>query len=152
MKRLAVRVRRCLLATQTHEFPRVLSALDELLDLLGTVFEQYRVEDPSAFWLTLGVEEVFTNMIRHNPPSESCISLVLEVDAERISARLTDYDVPPFDVSSVPEFDPTQSVEERNPGGLGVFFVRSKMDEVVYSHDNGNLSVSLTKYREARGD
>ena len=57
-----------------------------------------------------------------------------------------------FDPTTVPVVDTTLSAEERTPGGLGVFIVRSQMDDVVYSHENGNLSVSFTKYRELADD
>ncbi|MCH7665794.1 MAG: ATP-binding protein [Acidobacteria bacterium] len=139
-------------ATQTSEFPRVLSALSELLDLLGEVFEQYNVDNRSAFWVTLAAEEVFTNMIRHNRSSDNRISMDLDITETRISVRLTDYGVPPFDPATVPEVDTTLSAEQRTPGGLGVFIVRSKMDDVTYSHQNGNLSVSFTKYRKLADD
>lgn len=140
------------LATWTSEFPRVLSALTELLDFLEKAFESYDVDSRSAFWVTLAAEEVFTNMIRHNRSSDDRISMDLGITESRILVRLTDYGVPPFDPATVPVVDTTLSAEERVPGGLGVFIVRSKMDDVAYSHQDGNLSVSLTKYREPADD
>lgn len=145
-------MRRPELATQRSEFPRVLSALSGLLDLLGKAFERYDVDSRTAFWVALAAEEVFTNMIRHNRSSDDRISMDLGITETRISVRLTDYGVPPFDPMTAPVVDTTLSAEERTPGGLGVFIVRSQMDDVAYSHENGNLSVSFTKCRELADD
>lgn len=135
--------------TQVVEFPRVVSALGALFDYLEEAFEREAVDRESAFWVALAVEELFTNMIRHNRSSSDHITLELDISEDRICARLTDYEVPPFDPSTVAPVDPTASAEERVPGGLGVFFVRARMDDVAYSYQNGNLSVEISKARKS---
>jgi len=136
-------------AAQVVEFPRSLGALRALFDYLEEAFEREAVDRDSAFWVTLAVEELFTNMIRHNRSNSDRITLGLDISDDRICARLTDYEVPPFDPSTVAPVDPTASAEDRVPGGLGVFFVRAKMDEVAYSYQNGNLSVEISKARKS---
>lgn len=140
------------MAAQTLEVPRALSSLSTLLDRLERAFERREVDENSAFWVRLAVDEVFTNMIRHNRPGGDRISLDLDITDRRIAVRLTDYDVPPFDPATLPRVDPTLPASERKPGGLGVFFVRSKMDELTYAHEDGNLSVSFSKAREPADD
>ena len=141
-----------MLATQTFEFPRTLSALSTLFDRLERAFEQREVDKGSAFWVRLAVDEVFTNMIRHNRSKGDRISLDLDITDRRIAVRLTDYDVPPFDPATIPPVDPSLPAAQRKPGGLGVFFVREKMDELSYAHEDGNLSVFFAKTREPPDD
>lgn len=137
-----------MLATQAFEFPRTLSALGTLLDRLERAFEQRAVDEGSAFWVRLAVDEVFTNMIRHNPSGGDRISMELDITDHRIAVRLTDYDVPPFDPATIPAVDPSLPTAERRPGGLGVFFVREKMDDLSYAHQDGNMTVFFAKTRE----
>ncbi len=135
------------MATLQGEFPRKLSALRGLLDFLGSTLEEHAVDQASIFWTQLAAEEIFTNMVRHNRSTGNRIALHLEVSADAVTTQLTDYGAEAFDPNSVPAVDPTLTAAERTPGGLGVFIVRSKMDEVDYRHDNGNMTVTMTKYR-----
>lgn len=110
--------------------------------------KSHDVDEATAFWVNLAAEELFTNMIRHNRSTGNRIEAHLEITARDISMSLTDFGVPPFEPDSVPEVDPTLSAAERTPGGLGVFIVRSKTDDLSYRHDDGNMTVSFTKNRE----
>lgn len=73
----------------------------------------------------------------------------LDITDSAISVALTDFGVEPFDPTSVPDVDPTLPADRRTPGGLGVFLVRSKMDDLRYLHSDGNMTVSFTKNRES---
>ena len=52
---------------------------------------------------------------------------------------------PAFDPRKTPAPDPETPIEERNPGGLGIFLVRSKMDEMDYRREDGWNIVILRK-------
>ena len=134
-------------ATLRSEFPRTNAALDGLFGLLNEAFEQHGVDQGTRFWVNLSAEEVFTNMVRHNRETGERIAVEVDVGADTVSVDLTDFGVEPFDPASAPKVDTSLPAERRSPGGLGVFIVHSKMDEVSYRHDEGNLTVSFTKNR-----
>ncbi|HOE68717.1 MAG TPA: ATP-binding protein [Candidatus Omnitrophota bacterium] len=81
--------------------------------------------------ILLAVDEALTNVIRHaydwNPGK---IKLVFRDDSDQTEIVIEDQGVR-FDPTSVPP--PTLPREK--PGGLGVHFIRSIMDELVYDKD-----------------
>jgi sigma-B regulation protein RsbU (phosphoserine phosphatase) len=91
----------------------------------------------------LAVEEIFTNFVRHNAGGKGVIEIRMERQDSGVSITLTDPDCPPFDIG--PDPDINAPLEERNPGGLGLYLTRKMMDRVDYTHDNGVGTVTLFK-------
>jgi len=102
---------------------------------LGALPEEFEV--PVAICL----EEVLSNVIRHGcPPGSDCdIQVhyrVLTGAAEGIEVEVSD-NATAFDPFSLPEPNITAPLEQRRPGGLGVFLVRKMMDEARYERRTG---------------
>jgi len=101
------------------------------------------------FKLTLAVEEAVVNVITHAfeglPPPHS-ITVRLEVTAGSVTAEITD-NGRPFDPTSAPDPDLSLPIEERHPGGLGIYLMREMMDRVRYRHAGGNNVLRLEKVR-----
>ena len=51
----------------------------------------------------------------------------------------------PYDHPEKPDPDTTQSAEEREVGGLGIFMVKKLMDEVTYEYAAGSNILTLVK-------
>ena len=51
----------------------------------------------------------------------------------------------PFDPTAQPDADVSQSIENRQVGGLGIYLVRSIMDNVSYERNGGKNILSMTK-------
>ena len=51
----------------------------------------------------------------------------------------------PYDPTEKPDPDTTQSAEEREVGGLGIFMVKKLMDEVTYEYADGSNILTLVK-------
>ena len=126
---------------------RKLSALDEMFAFLAARLSESAVDEKTAFCVNLAAEELFTNMIRHNVGHGDRILLELEVTDPRIFFRFTDHDVEPFDPKSVPEVNLEAPVEQRNPGGLGLYLVKSVVDRITYEYENRAMRVTAEKQR-----
>jgi anti-sigma regulatory factor (Ser/Thr protein kinase) len=128
----------------SREFERSIGALD---GLFGFVAEQLPdgVDERVALHVNLAVEEIFTNMVRHNEAGGDHIAVAVEVTGGGIRVLLADFDVEPFDPDSAPEPDVDLPLAERRAGGLGLHLVKSVVDRLVYEYDDRVMRVSFIK-------
>lgn len=135
--------------SENCELPRRIDALDQLFSFLDGHLEPGAVDERTRFCLNLAAEEVFTNMVRHNEVGNSeQIRLELDIAPERITMRLIDADVEPWDPEAAPAVDPTLPPEMREPGGLGIHLVKSSVDRLVYEYRGREMRVTVVKERE----
>jgi serine/threonine-protein kinase RsbW len=109
-------------------------------------FSPDRIKD-----IELALEELLVNIISHAyPEKEGPIEMACRFDArERLVFEIADSGVP-FNMLAYGDPDTTAEIEERQIGGLGIFFVRQLMDEVHYRRENGRniLTIAASKSRE----
>ncbi|HKA89869.1 MAG TPA: ATP-binding protein [Haliangiales bacterium] len=88
--------------------------------------------------------EAFNNVVMHSYGSEGGqLEIEIEPGVDRLTIRLKDYGKT-FDVMSVP----SPNLDTMPESGLGVFILRSFMDDVTYSGGSPNV-LSMTKYLKA---
>jgi len=131
--------------SKTFQLRRRLAAVPEMHQILRHCYEAISLDEAAAFCLDLAAEEVFTNMVRHNPSALD--SLTMEVSISQETARLcwVDHEVPPFDPEAQPPVDVTLPVTERRPGGLGLHLTRSVVDSLTYAYERGDMRVEVVK-------
>lgn len=93
----------------------------------------------------LVVEEIFTNMVRHNPDGGDDISLELELSGSKITITLIDSDSPRFDIGAQKPVDISAPLKDRKPGGLGIHLVKHMVDEILYRYKDGESVITLIK-------
>ena len=102
-----------------------------------------------TFKFMLAIEEAVTNVVSYGfaemPPPHR-IRLRLDIDGERCAAELDD-NGRPFDPSAAPPPDLTGSLEERDPGGLGIHLIRNMADRVEYRRENGQNRLRIETAR-----
>ena len=96
--------------------------------------------------VTLAVDEVLTNVMRHAyGGKEGKIQVEVKDHSNRVEIAIRDFGT---------KFDPTQmpmpELPPKKPGGLGIYFVKTLMDKVEYDGGckDGNR-LCLTKYKNA---
>jgi len=129
----------------SREFDRTYAALDDVFAFADNFFREHRVDERPAFALKLAIEEVFTNFVKYNPGGQQPVSIHLERSEGDVIVTLTDPDTDPFDITHYDLADTTSALEERDPGGLGIFLVRKMVDDVRYEHANRTSTIILTK-------
>ena len=122
----------------------------KLRGLLGSAgFDTRSVHD-----ILLSVDEVLTNVIRHglggsaNGGSKGKISISFSDKGDRVEIQVEDPG-PCFD----PRTLPAPKLPSEKPGGLGIYLVRSLMDEIDYEplKPQGNR-LRLVKYKKRKGE
>lgn len=131
----------------TVDIPRSVSALDQLFSFLELRLAEEGIDERTTFCMSLAAEELFTNLVRHNKGGSRSILAGLDISPTSIELQLVDRGVEPFDGDSIPEADIEEPLERRHAGGLGVHLVKSIVDRLSYSYEDGELTVSVVKKR-----
>lgn len=126
-------------------FPARMSALPQVAAFAAEVCRAAGLAKEPRLRLTLLVEELFTNTIRHGHgrDSEEPVRLSFDLEPGRIGLTYEDTAPPhdPFAVVAAP--DEAAAVEERPVGGLGVLLVASLARDVEYRRTGGTNRISL---------
>ena len=127
-------------------FRRQIASLQDVFEMIEDFLCTQDVNERSTYRLSLVVEELFTNMVRHNPDGADEISVLLEGIDGQVRVELADRDAAPFDPDDAPEVPVTAGIRERKAGGLGLHLVRSMVDDLSYDYDDVKrlMRVSLT--------
>ena len=94
---------------------------------------------------TLSLDELITNIVSYGyrDREEHEILVTLTEKDEALVVVLEDDGIAFDPFSAAPEPDLEAGVEERRIGGLGVYFVKSLMDEVAYERRDGRNRITL---------
>lgn len=94
--------------------------------------------------LRIAVDEAVTNILMHGYDGPGDVELELLAEGSDLVVRLRDW-APSFDPRLAPPADLRPPGERDQPGGLGVYLMKSLMDEIVHrSLDSGN-ELTMTK-------
>jgi len=128
-------------------FAKDFLSLKDIFEFIGQFSVSNKLDDAQTFSLKFAVEEVFTNMVKYNP-SKSEVAISLKRDENKIEVGFVDAEKRPFDITKHEEVNPNLPIEQRRPGGLGVFLIKKLMDRVEYAHDGTHSRITLTKFVE----
>jgi anti-sigma regulatory factor (Ser/Thr protein kinase) len=100
------------------------------------------------FRVNLVLEEVGLNIINHGRTDDLHeIEITLTSEAESLTIEIVDNGRPFDPLTDAPEPDLDSGVAERAVGGLGVYLVRTMMDELHYRRDGSRNYLTLVKGR-----
>jgi len=112
------------------------SEIVRLVESLERFGQEAGLHDEVAFRVTLALDEIVSNVIRHGfeDGGEHPITVTVDVTGGTITATVVD-DGRPFDPLQAPPPDLDVPLAVRKPGGLGIHLVKTTMDDVVYTRD-----------------
>lgn len=131
-------------------FRREIGALDDVFRSVDEFLADQAVDEKTVLTTKLVVEELFTNLVRHDVGGLDRVHVSLEREGARLIIRLCDFDVDPFDLSEAAPVDIHLPLARRKVGGLGLHLVRNLVDELRYDYDDRTLSVTAIKNLEQR--
>jgi anti-sigma regulatory factor (Ser/Thr protein kinase) len=131
-------------AAVSGEFRREVAALAEVFAFLDEFAGGHRVDERTAFCINLVVEELFTNMVRHNQGGGETITVSIERQDDHIQLELVDTDVEPFDPRSVEVPPVNAGIDDRRPGGLGIYLVKKMVDLLDYDYETEGRKMRIT--------
>ncbi|MBN2356414.1 ATP-binding protein [candidate division KSB1 bacterium] len=126
-------------------FARELGSLDQVFEVLEQISRTYKLPEGSLYAFKLCIEELFVNMVRYQPDSRHPVTLKMIIEENKVTILLVDHDVDRFDVSRPREVKKDAPLEERKPGGLGIYLVHQLMDRVLYDYKDRTSTVTLIK-------
>lgn len=117
--------------------------LDELTDLLREDMERMGCPPDKQTSLEICAEEIFVNIACYaygDVPGDAWITE--EVTDHEISLCFRDRGTP-YDPLQKEDPDITQSAQERQIGGLGIYMVKTIMDSVSYEYTDGQNCLTM---------
>jgi serine/threonine-protein kinase RsbW len=125
-------------------FKRDIFALHEVVGFLNDFARRFRIGDKTSFFARLVLEELFTNLVKHNEGGRELISIRLDREENRMVIRMTDFDVEPFDVSTIEPADIKETIEQSKSGKLGLHLVQRIVDEITYQYSDVDRTLCVT--------
>ncbi len=117
--------------------------LAEIGDFITDSMREFGLEDRKIFGVQMAVDEACANIINYGyTGEEGMINISCRRSGEEVLVVIKDRGKP-FDPTSVPPPDLDASLEERKIGGLGVYFMKTLVDEVKYEFRDGKNVLTM---------
>jgi anti-sigma regulatory factor (Ser/Thr protein kinase) len=124
-------------------FKRNFSELSKIVAMTESVFQEAGLESKLRNVVDLATEELFVNMVTYNIESKEDILIQMVPHFHGIEVTLTDYNVERFDPTGAGQVDVNAPLEERTPGGLGLFLVLKMVDSIHYEYRNRQSKITF---------
>jgi anti-sigma regulatory factor (Ser/Thr protein kinase) len=133
-----------------REFPRRIDAVPAVLGFVDEISRTWRITAGAAGDLKVALDELFTNMVKYQPDNTHGITIEAGTQGRTLLIRLTERTSEPYDLTQRPDPDLTVPLEEREPRGLGIYFVKQLMDDVRFDYNPARRegTITLTKRLE----
>lgn len=135
-----------------NAFPATLKGVIDAAAWLEAVAAEGQFPDELTFNVQLCVEELFTNVVRHGggqwaeQAAETASSVNMSIEVARtdgeVSLLLEDNGTP-FDVVAAPAKAMDGTLEDAQPGGLGIKLIKEFCSSLSYSRAEGVNRTSL---------
>jgi len=123
-----------------------LGELEGLLEGMANWCKGNALSEEIIYELSLIVDEVVSNIIRHGyrDDREHLLAFELALDGSEMLIRVVDQGVH-FNPLLKPDPDTSKPMEERKPGGLGIYMVKHLVDNLDYRRENGRNYLIIRK-------
>ena len=119
--------------------------LQEVLDFVNALLEEHDCPPRTQMLIEISLEELFVNIAHYAYPEGNGWAEIHASAADGVAAvTLIDGGIP-YDPLAKPDPDVTLSAEERQIGGLGIYMVKQKMDEMAYEYRDGHNILTIRK-------
>ena len=126
-----------------RKFKRDFDELKNIVKMTETIFQETNMPSGLRNVVDLATEELFVNMVTYNTETNEDILIEMVPHALGLEVRLTDYDVERFDPTAVAAVDVDAPLEERSPGGLGLYLVMKMVDSIHYEYRNRQSRITF---------
>lgn len=127
----------------TRRFPRAVGALDHIFTFVDDYLEHVGLDSGRAHDAGLVLEEIFTNLVRHNRGAQE-IEISMARDGDDLVMTVRDFDVDPFDPTAAAGASSGGGAVDLGPGGRGITLVKRLTKEFLY-HYADRISTLTTR-------
>ncbi|MCZ6537817.1 MAG: ATP-binding protein [Gammaproteobacteria bacterium] len=125
------------------KFKRSLEEIRNIVSMTTDFFAQESLDNALRNTVDLATEELFVNMVTYNTETEADILIEMQRANGGIEVSLTDYGVDRFDPTKVTTLDTEVPLNERNPGGLGLYLVLKMVDSIHYEYHDRTSKITF---------
>ena len=126
-----------------QKFKRSYDEIKSIVTMTETFFQRERLHSGLRNVVDLATEELFVNMETYNIESNKDILIEMAPHEHGIEVSLTDFDVERFDPTRVRTVNVDAPVDERTPGGLGLYLVLKMVDSIHYEYRNRQSRITF---------
>jgi len=126
-----------------QKFSRSFDELKNIVTMTEALFLQDRIPSGLRNVVDLATEELFVNMVTYNTETDQKILIEMLPHEHGVEVSLTDYDVERFDPRAARPVDVDAPLEERTPGGLGLYLVLKMVDSIHYEYRNRQSKITF---------
>jgi len=125
-----------------------LENLPKISEFLDEAMRHYQIQNPKDnYAVQLSVDEACTNIIKHAyaDKDKGAITIHCRKVDEKFVVDIMDWGKP-FNPTTKSKPDLESGLDERQVGGLGIFFIKKFMDEVSYTRSDCMNLLTIAKY------
>ena len=126
-----------------QKFNRSFDELKNIVTMTEVFFREEGLQPGLRNVVDLATEELFVNMVTYNTESDEDILIQMRPHEHGIEVSLTDYDVDRFDPTAAGKVDINAPLDERAPGGLGLYLVMKMVDSIHYEYRNRQSKITF---------
>ena len=115
-----------------REFSRSFDEIKEIVSFTEQFFKEHNIDVAMRYLVDLCVEELFVNMVNYNTETDADIRVEMLPHEHGVEVSLTDYEVKRFDPRDISPVDIDAPLDQRTPGGLGLYLVLKMVDSIHY--------------------
>jgi len=130
------------------KFKKAMTSLDDIFHFVGQYMDAHSIDAAVVYSINLAIEEFFTNMVKYSPENDDDISISITKDMNKLTVSMVDRGVDPFDVTKTGEVDTRKPLDERKPGGLGIYLAKQMVDSIEYEYADRQSKITFMKILE----
>jgi sigma-B regulation protein RsbU (phosphoserine phosphatase) len=123
--------------------------LPKVIDFIDRIISSLKVSQIELSHIFIVVEELFVNIASYAYKDKGKVgraSLIAKLFPKDNSIEITFIDSGvPYNPLEKPDPDITLDACKRKQGGLGIYFVKKKVDEMLYNFENGQNILTIRK-------
>ncbi len=126
-----------------QRFSRSFNELSSIVAFTESFFREEALDPSLRNVVDLCVEELFVNMVTYNTETDEDILIELTRENGGVRVSLTDFNVERFDPRSAPGVDVEAPLDERTPGGLGLYLVMKMANAIHYEYRDRTSKITF---------
>lgn len=131
-----------------QKFGRSLDELQDIVSFTDDFFAKDGVDPSIRYIVDLCIEELFVNMVTYDTETNADILIEMSPHQHGVEVSLTDFDVEKFDPRDAQPVDINAPLEQRTPGGLGLYLVLKMVSSIHYEYRNRNSKITFIADRK----
>lgn len=131
-----------------QKFGLSLEELQRIVSFTDKFFAQNGIDQSVRYIVDLCVEELFVNMVTYDTETSAEIAIEMNPHEHGVEVSLTDFDVERFDPRNAKPVDVDAPLEQRTPGGLGLYLVLKMVSSIHYEYRNRNSKITFIADRK----